>query len=185
MENIDIKDYFKISDDHSEVRGFLEVKDDKGRTIFIKENMVTLAGRQYIKDHVYNSLFDITSNNTTKLQSINFGKDGRITTSDMEALQSQVDYLTFNIGSTTQTADDAGVSVYYEINSVNSSDSDCNIKISIALKDISGNIPILREAGLFLYDEVTKKKTMFSRVAFAPLTLKSSNTYTINYYIYF
>ncbi len=189
MEIIDIKDYFKISDDHSEVRGFIEVKDNDGNTIFVKENMITERGRQYIKNKIATSLFKDNIVDDSKLDpnirfyGMLFGKNGSITTPDMEKLiepvpselngQNDDDKLFFKIGGKNNS--------YAAYTLTSKIDKERVIQFQLSINTtVDTTVPILREAGLFLSD-----KSMFSRVAFAPLTLKSGNSYTINYYIYF
>lgn len=179
METIDIKDYFKISDDHSEVRGFLEVKDKHGRTVFIKENMVTTSGRKFIRDMCYNAFTKKDTITTSYFNSLSFGSNGSITTTNMENLVNPIENMNFELCNTSKFAGDLAYTLGMTYN-------DNNIKLELTIIDIvNGASYVLREAGLFLYDEATEKDVMFSRVAFAPLTLKSDNLYTINYYIYF
>ena len=174
MEIIDIKDYFKISDDHSEVRGFIEVKDSDGNTIFVKENMITETGREYIKKLVYAG-FGYTSDESRTLHSIHFNKDGGITNSSDTELHgtSTTDDIVFLLNQ-------EGPSNGYTY-SITVTDNARSLRFSIDITDIPAeNSIVFREAGLFL-----DNGDMFSRVAFAPLTLKTGNTYKINYYIYF
>lgn len=46
--DINLRDYFKIDDSHSKIRGFLVVKDENGNILVKKENMIVKSGRKLI-----------------------------------------------------------------------------------------------------------------------------------------
>lgn len=54
-EELILRDYFKIDDDHSKIRGFVFVHDEDGKIIVKKENMIVKSGRKMIMNAITGS----------------------------------------------------------------------------------------------------------------------------------
>lgn len=80
--DINLRDYFKIDDSHSKIRGFLIAKDEDGNILVKKENMIVKSGRALI----LNTLLD--SENKLKLKELKakISEDSRLTYSDMTSM---------------------------------------------------------------------------------------------------
>ena len=156
-----LKDYVNVNDDHSSIRGYVVMTDENGKTLFAKNNMIVKAGRDIIKNCVANSVFEKGDGNELTFSDIKFGDKNDITKSDDTELHGNMclEYKKDNID-------------------ISTGDRCIILKTTITPTD-NDNDTIISEAGLFC------DKTMFSRVAFAPLTIRTNTTYTLNYYIYF
>ena len=160
-----LKDYVNVNDDHSSIRGYVVMTDENGKTLFAKNNMIVKKGREIIQNCVAESVFGKGEGNTLTFSEIKFGDKNDVTKSDDTDLHGN-ECLT------------------YEKSKIDISNGDrCIIlKTTITLTDEDVDT-IISEAGLFCGEK--EAETMFSRVAFAPLTIRTGTAYTLNYYIYF
>ena len=160
-----LKDYVNVNDDHSSIRGYVVMTDENGKTLFAKNNMIVKAGRDIIKNCVANSVFEKGDGNKLTFSAIKFGDKNDITKSDDTNLHGNkcLEYEKGNID-------------------ISTGERCIILKTSINLQDDKSDT-IISEAGLFCGEK--EAETMFSRVAFAPLTIRTNTTYTLNYYIYF
>ena len=156
-----LKDYVNVNDDHSSIRGYVVMTDENGKTLFAKNNMIVKAGREIIQKCVAKSVFGKFDGNIPAFDTIKFGDKNDITKSDDINLHGNMclEYKNSNID-------------------ISTGDRCIVLKTTILLNDGNSDT-IISEAGLFCGE------TMFSRVAFAPLTIRTNTTYTLSYYIYF
>ena len=159
----DINDYVSMNDNVASIHGYVVLTDEDGKTLFKKHNMIVEAGREVIKNAVLNCIFNGDSTNFPKFKAIKFGNNNDITRSSDGNLR--------------------GDSI---ITSKNTStiDGDNTRCIKVTTKISSDTSTVISEAGIFLEND-KKEEVMFSRVAFAPLTIRTGTEYTLNYYIYF
>ena len=172
----DINDYVSVNDDVASIHGYVVLTDEDGKTLFKKHNMIVKNGRDAIKTFVFNSMFDVKGINDTdnlKFNCVKFGNDNSITQSDKNELYSETILTIYKNGTIEPVSIGDG-----EIQ-INSDDSR-SIKITSIFKLGGNSDTVISEAGLFL-----NNGNMFSRVAFAPLTIRANTQYTLNYYIYF
>ena len=154
-----LKDYVNVNDDHSSIRGYVVMTDENGKTLFAKNNMIVKKGREIIQNCVAESVFGKGEGNTLIFSTIKFGDRNDVTKSDNTNLHGKE-------------------CLSYEKSKIDISTGDRCIILKTTITQID-NDTIISEAGLFCGE------TMFSRVAFAPLTIRTGTTYTLNYYIYF
>lgn len=166
-DNIRIQDYFKIDDSHSKIRGFVFAKDENGKIIFHKENMITAAGRKLILKKIFNDS-DFDFNNITAKVGNGYG----VTTPATSTLENAKSVTSVTFGKT------AGSDLNYH-------EDGLYIKLIITLdyignseEDDFNDLKQIRELGLFYGD------TLFSRVAFQDYNKTTSNKLTFEYYIY-
>ena len=173
----DLKDYAMINDSCSSIRGYVVMTDEHGKTLFAKNNMIVKTGRKYIKQALFNSCFSSGTYTIPEFKTIKFGNNNSVTKPEDTTLKGMIDENKLNITTTVIKADEGDIL------------ADGSIKIIIK-SDISLNNSediIISEAGLFFYDDSDEDTAdnMFSRVAFAPVTIRPKTTYILNYYIYF
>ena len=204
----DLKEYVSAHDSCSPIRGYVVMTDEDGKTLFAKHNMIVENGRELIRDLVYDNVFytninDISkANRTVSFSSIKFGNNNSVTIPSDIALHGDK-LISFNIiRQSISPTEDIIKSINMQcLNSStkkyeNKSIADDDLSISntdggqrcilisakIDISDITAT-PTISEAGLFFNEGGTEK--LFSRVAFAPITINSNNVYNLNYYIYF
>lgn len=157
MNEINIRELFKIDDSHSKIRGFITLLDENGNVERAAENMIVESGRELM----FNALtggdtFSLTENLSAAL--INSVEQ---TTSDM-------------------TYDKVGEICQETVKLEMDKDSEplC-IKFTLTYEPTKSG----KFSGIILYK--TDDNTLFSRVIFPEYSHTSSKKYTINYYIYF
>lgn len=159
--DIELKDYFKIDDNHSKIRGFLVCKDENGKYLVRKENMIVKSGREMILKAItktgeldiknpvvkFSSNPELTNANMTTLGGIEFPNSG----------------MTNNVVNISSTLED-----------------DLSIKYTIIVDfEKADNNYEINSLGLFFNDK------LFSRVVFDTIGLSSNRKLTFTYYIYF
>ena len=163
-----LKDYVNVNDDQSSIRGYVVMTDENGKTLFAKNNMIVKKGREIIQKCVAKSVFGKGEGNTLTFSTLKFGDKNDVTKSDNDKLHGN-----------ECLKDNKNIKI-----DISTGDRCIILKTTIALTD-DDNDTIISEAGLFCKDTDNNKDIMFSRVAFAPLTITTKTTYTLNYYIYF
>lgn len=183
----DLKEYIKASDSCSPIRGYVVMTDEDGKTLFAKHNMIVEKGRELIRDLVYNNVFytDVGGISTSKKErkahfsSIKFGNSNDVTKPSDTALHSK-EPISFNISLTNSINETINGGITHISN--NNTEKCIHILTNINTTDKTAKL-IISEAGLFFTED--SDETLFSRVAFAPITINSNHIYTLNYYIYF
>lgn len=173
MKNIEVKDYFKIDDSHSKIRGFVFLYDENNNIIFKKENMIVKNGRKAI----LNSAF---SGNTITFSKLSFGLNSKITEPDTESLNKKNENTNITLTKSNTSLTEGDIKNSKENIGKYFIDSE-NLQINIKAK-LNGNVDnegTYSEMGLFLDD------TLFSRVVFPAFPLSEKHQYFIDYYIYF
>jgi len=162
-EKIEIKDYFKIDDSHSNIRGFAVLKQDDGTVLFKKENMIVKKGREFILKKLMgeevlaeDGITPVTFSNGK----IEFNNSTEMTTPLDESLKG---------------SELAPISINFSSSNLSYTDLITTITVSI-----TGETKIISELGIFLSDD-----SLFSRVVFEPVSVSSTTSYTLTYYIYF
>lgn len=158
--DINIRDYFKISDSASKIRGFLIGYTDDGKIVIKKENMIVKSGRKNILKCLTGANGMILNNDNLKIKLGN-DEDLTPTTPDMVGL---IKY-------------DESLSVSEQSVKVNGIEDNNDPSIEIQFK-VNGNGKI-SELGTFLGEE------MFSRVVFDSYSVSSDMKLKFVYYIYF
>lgn len=151
----ELRDYFKIDDSHSKIRGFVVITDENGNVLVRKENMIVKSGREMIFSAITS---DSNNFDMRGLKALASPKSG-LTTEDMTYSDVELGGIDCSIGKV-------------EV-------GDLEIRFPITVNSNSATIN-----SLCLYTE-TPQNTLFSRVVFNPIELSSNSTLTINYYIYF
>lgn len=162
-KDINIRDYFKIDDSHSKIRGFVFAYDENGNLVFTKENMIVKEGRKLI----FNAITGGTAFNAKGLTA-KVGSGTNMTEETSTGLNNKI-------------ADEKIEIIDGKDSPETKTDSELYIKFSFSVKPkstISEQIEI-SELGLF------NGETMFSRLVFQPYKLTNGSTLTFNYYIYF
>lgn len=159
-KNINIRDYFKIDDSHSKVRGFVFAYDENGNLVFTKENMIVKEGRKLI----FNAITSGTLFDARKLTA-KVGSGTNMTEETSTKLGNEIIENIDISGTTTEIK----------------TDSELYIKFSFSVNPKSTiSEPIeISELGLF------NGNTMFSRLVFQSYTLTNGSTLKFDYYIYF
>lgn len=159
--DLELKDYFKIDDSHSRIRGFLVVKDEDNKIIIKKENMIVKSGRKMILD-------GITGKSTLNIKSptVKFSSDATLSSADMSSLNEVIDDVTVTVSCTDEDVND----------------TDLWIKYTILIDYDKSPVPnktVVNSLGLFFGDK------LFSRVVFDSIGLSNNRKLTFTYYIYF
>lgn len=164
--DINLRDYFKIDDSHSKIRGFLIAKDEDGNILVKKENMIVKSGRALI----FNA---ITGGNELDLKDVKakISEDYKLTTSDMIASDMNTDDL----------CADSKNNYSWPV-SVNLNSTDLILECTFSVEGFNKNYNA-NSLGLF-YGE-GDNETLFSRVVFNTIGLSTNRKVTFHYYIYF
>ena len=204
MNEINIRELFKIDDSHSKIRGFITLLDENGNVERAAENMIVKSGRELM----FNALTGGTAFNLTTSLSAALIKSAEPTTSDMtydadEIYQEITLELEEDDGSESDQENTLEDDTSSESGSENngseedngsddtSSESDQKNKLEVTKSsDLFIKFTLTYEptesgdfSGIVLYK--TDDKKLFSRVIFPKYSHTSSKKYTINYYIYF
>lgn len=161
------------------IKGVVSLIDkNTGKVLFTKHNMITNAGREYIKNlfiTANSSIFtDVTTAETRKIAKIKFGQGRVMAKADDTALNSYITDADLNITSDTVFVDNEGIQITADVANLKKRD------------DVSASV--VSELGIFLNDEDESNDqpgTMFSRIAFDPIPYDAESTFTIIYKIYF
>lgn len=155
----ELRDYFKIDDNHSKIRGFLVLKDENGNILIKKENMIVKSGRELI-------LNAITPANTRNTNSFNMRNLSAMVSEDDNLTTPDSTYANFNpVSGITTTVESVTV-------------ENLCVTFTIKAECDSGNYNL---SSLGLYHG----STLFSRVVFDKIGLSSNSKLTFTYYIYF
>ena len=154
------------------IKGVVSLIDkNTGKVLFTKHNMITNAGRAYIKNlfiTANKSLFPNTEAETRTIAKIKFGQGRVMAKAEDTALNSPMEGAALDITDKTVTIDSEGIQIIADV---------ANLK---ARDDVSASV--VSELGIFLNDQA---ETMFSRIAFDPTPYDAESTFTIIYKIYF
>ena len=154
------------------IKGVVSLIDkNTGKVLFTKHNMITNAGRAYIKNlfiTANKSLFTNITEETRTIAKIKFGQGRVMAKADDTALNSEITDAVLNITDKTVAVDSEGIQITADV---------ANLK---ARDDASASV--VSELGIFLSDD---DETMFSRIAFDPIPYDAESTFTIIYKIYF
>lgn len=158
------------------IKGVVSLIDkNTGKVLFTKHNMITSAGREYIKNLFITANKDIFTDvtaETRKIAKIKFGQGRVMAKADDKALNSYIDGADLDITSDTVSIDREGIQITADV---------ANLK---ARDDVSASI--VSELGIFLSgQDETQDGPMFSRIAFDPIPYDAESTFTIIYKIYF
>lgn len=158
----ELRDYFKIDDAHSRIRGFVIIKDSDGNILVKRENMIVKSGRKMIFDLVRGA-----EGSSTIFKSDNIlaavSSSKTLTTSEMSLSGSSI------------LKSDSGISV--EISDISNNETELYTCFTIDVKSTKDN----ELNSLVLYSG----ETLFSRVVFDTIEISANSELTINYYIYF
>lgn len=157
----ELRDYFKIDDSHSRIRGFVIIKDADGRILVKKENMIVKSGRKMIFDLVKGTSTRSISPNVKAL----FSSNAELTISNMEFDDCECIINDMSVSVKTPEYDNEELTMLFKINAESTVDYDLN--------------------SLVLYRENGSEKELFSRVVFDTIQISASSKLHINYYIYF
>ena len=158
------------------IKGVVSLIDkNTGKVLFTKHNMITNAGRAYIKNlfiTANKSLFPNTEAENRTIAKIKFGQGRVMAKAEDTALNSEMAGAVLDITDKTVTVDSEGIQIIADV---------ANLK---ARDDVSASV--VSELGIFLSDDLDDQPgTMFSRIAFDPTPYDAESTFTIIYKIYF
>lgn len=152
------------------IKGVVSLIDkNTGKVLFTKHNMITNAGRAYIKNlfiTANDSVFPDIEKETRTIAKIKFGQGRVMAKAEDTALNSYITDADLIITNDTVAADSEGIQIAADV---------ANLK---ARDDAPASV--VSELGIFLSDG-----TMFSRIAFDPIPYDAESTFTIIYKIYF
>ena len=152
------------------IKGVVSLIDkNTGKVLFTKHNMITNAGRAYIKNlfiTANKSLFTDITEETRTIAKIKFGQGRVMAKADDTGLNYPIEKAVLDITNETVNIDSEGIQITADV---------ANLK---ARDDVSASVA--SELGIFLSDD-----TMFSRIAFDPIPYDAESTFTIIYKIYF
>ena len=152
------------------INGVVSLIDkNTGKVLFTKHNMITNAGRAYIKNlfiTANESLFPDKEKETKTIAKIKFGQGRVMAKAEDTALNSYIDKADLDITNDAVSVDSEGIQITADV---------ANLK---ARDDVSASV--VSELGIFLSDD-----TMFSRITFDPIPYDAESTFTIIYKIYF
>lgn len=164
MENINILDNYQASDF---IKGFIEIREENGKILIRKENMIVAAGRNWI----FNKLFNTA---TGTIDSIQFGSGQNPVVVSDTALQ------------TPLSSDIIDVKYYEESNlfadfkkQTDTPNRKIVITAKVSLKPGASTSPFISELGLKI------GSTLFSRVVFEPIQITSILSKKITYTVQF
>lgn len=159
-----------MSNECFSIKGVVSLIDkNTGKVLFTKHNMITSAGRAYIKNlftTANKSIFPNATEEKRTIAKIKFGQGRVMTKAEDTALNSPVAGAVLDITDKAVTTDNEGIQITADV---------ANLK---ARDDVSASV--VSELGIFLSDD-----TMFSRIAFDPTPYDAESTFTIIYKIYF
>lgn len=158
------------------IKGVVSLIDkNTGKVLFTKHNMITNAGRAYIKNlfiTANESLFPDKEKETRTIAKIKFGQGRVMAKADDTSLNSEIEGAVLKITDKTVSVDSEGIQITADV---------ANLK---ARDDVSASI--VSELGIFLSgQDETQDGPMFSRIAFDPIPYDAESTFTIIYKIYF
>lgn len=191
-KRISMNDSFSVNDKIGP-RGFVVIRDTKGRIIVKKENMVVKAGRKYIFDLVCNENIFLKNGDTSNYSDYKFKKiiffesnNNEVKYSDTLDILSGIPSITYEIGdekdiSFQQNGSENGISVYSE-----NDNNYAYIKISKTLSFNNSNgdyPPVLSSLAIVIGDD--KNEELFSRIVFDKIPVSAESELLLDYYIYF
>lgn len=159
-KDINIRDYFKIDDSHSKIRGFVFAYDENGNLVFTKENMIVKEGRKLIFNAITGGAAFNAKGLTAKV-----GSGSNMTEETSMKLGNEITENIEISETTTEIKTDPELYIKFSFNIKPKSTLSESVEIS--------------ELGLF------NGETMFSRLVFQPYKLTNGSTLNFNYYIYF
>ena len=159
--DINIKDYFRIDDSHSKIRGFVFAYDENDKIVFHKENMITKTGRKSI-------LNAITGGSNLNLKGLTpaLGVGRSMTTPDTATLESIIPSEHLEISPVTAVVS-------------NTNDLYISFEFTVNMTEAAPTKYEISELALM------NGGSLFSRVVFQPYTLNAETTLKFKYYIYF
>ena len=165
-----------MSNECFSIKGVVSLIDkNTGKVLFTKHNMITNAGRAYIKNlfiTANESLFPDKEKETRTIAKIKFGQGRVMAKAEDTALNSEMPKAVLNITDKTVSIDSEGIQIIADVASLKARD------------DVSASV--VSELGIFLSDDSDDQPgTMFSRIAFDPIPYDAESTFTIIYKIYF
>ena len=186
-KHIRVTDSFKVSDKNNDkntapVKGVVVLKDENGKIIFKKNNLVVYDGREMVMNLFLNAF----RNNNESLNLDFYGVDSG-------SISVRVGSNTGVTQSDTSLTDFSNDSVEYEP-TISVIPKDLGIKFSVNIIGSGLNAINMSELGLVLkYYNINKdgskdenqSEKLFSRIVFDPLPFTSNNTYMLDYYLYF
>lgn len=161
----ELRDYFKIDDSHSKIRGFVVIRDADGKIIVKKENMIVKSGRQLI----LNAITGVAAFDMRNLIMM-FSENSDFTEEDTVYNECYFDDK-INVAKKTK-----------ETNPVIDT-TECFIKFKAYVT--SDEDKSLNSMGLCLENSEDNAKTLFSRVVFNTIKLSANSKLELTYYIYF
>lgn len=198
----ELRDYFKIDDSHSKIRGFVVIRDADGKILVKKENMIVKSGRQLILNAItggtgFNMKNDLVmrfseksffTEETTEFYEEKRDEDGNtiyqkdadgnfITDASGNKIPEKESIFTDGIKYLVVN-EDSSEWVTVAPNIIGEPNSkDCSITYEVTITSESDKT--LNSMGLCLGD------TLFSRVVFNTIELSANSKLTLTYYIYF
>lgn len=166
-----LQDQVNIRD--SKIRGFVVLKKKDGTVVFKKENMIVESGRKFIREKfLVSGVLDqdtyVGDYADYSLTHIAFGNSDVVTEYSMTSLVSENTNLRISVSGNTE-ADTAQMFVKFS----------GEIDLTTASEGYT-----VKELGLILTAD-GEDDDLFSRVVFDPIVVAATETYTVEYYIYF
>lgn len=191
-KRIKVEDTFKISDKNTApVKGVVVLKDENGKIIFKKNNLVVYKGRDLIMNLFLDYLTKGDSKNTVNNIT---GSKNKVKNSEILVRIGSNNGITQSDTDITSTGLDSATNGEYKP-TINILTEDLGIKFSISITGSGLSAINMSELGLVLKETIdedddgtnpeTENIFLFSRIVFDPLPFTSNNTYLLDYYLYF
>lgn len=192
-KHINMNDSFSVNDKIGP-KGFVVIKDSKGKIIVKKENMIVQDGRNYIFN-LFCAANGFGSNDMTgyKLKKVVFFEsENEVKFTDTISNIPSTN-ISYTIGDANSTADLKYTNIDTEngISRHNSTESNSNynyIKISKTLSFNSSDInypPVLSSLAIIIGDNNDSSDKLFSRIVFDKIPVSAESELLLDYYIYF
>jgi hypothetical protein len=167
-----LQDQVNVTD--SKIRGFVVLKKQDGTVVFKKENMIVESGRKFIREKFL--IAGVSGQNSYlgdyavySLTHIGFGNSDVVTEYNMTSLVSENKSLRIPVVTQNTTADTAQMFIKFS----------GEVDLTTASEGYT-----VKELGLILTAE-DEDDDLFSRIVFDPIVIGATDTYTVEYYIYF
>lgn len=180
MENkkITLRDDVRV-DDRPLVKGVVVLRDESGKIIFKKNNMIVKDGRKFLQELFYQAIRNQTAPTLYASKvSIIVGTGTGVTTASMtkDAFDNAVTLVTSDINNTFITKSNDGEEPF--------------LVFKLKVRGEGTTAFNMSELGILLRyklngDDAESEDKLFSRIVFDPLPFTSSNSYDLDYYMYF
>jgi hypothetical protein len=180
MNNKILTDNFSISDKPF-VKGVVVMKDENGRIIFKKNNLVVKSGRKLLFD-LFKECVTSATERTSKRIGVIYGSGTSAVSSTDTKLGNVINTVPLEAKIESNDSEENYCDIDFD------TEGKLYVKFTINISGNSGLATNMSELGLcFIKEEEGVKKSdgLFSRIVFDPLPLTSNNKYTLEYYLYF